>query len=325
MPIEQSTDTAVTNQDYGYWIAERFRMEPRPKSVLSQFINKYELNGRQTHTLQIGEWDSPGRAGSATEGVTFNTLSNATNTVRQINASEFAIVQFAQTDAVAERMGFQNCAEIMSRGSLEQKLQLVASKAQIFMGSLLESHEYELASAMKTFTRSKGTLASKLTVADVDDGHFVLFSSETLPHENAVVTVDQSGVADLIESARAIAGTAFSFNLASIIEYRPDTPRTGLRGVLNGLPVYATSPEVKQTDGGTGLYGAIMLEGSGAPEDHQTSGGVYGALGFVEKNRIQVTDEYKQRGRHLEVQMKWNGDHFARDIMGVGLHSLQRT
>lgn len=304
-------------------LADEILDEPRPNLVAAQFSNKYSLAGLPTKTKKLNRWNDPGPATAGTEGTPFTTVTSLGTTALSVTPTEAAVFMTLTTDdAVETRIpGMESMVEVWQRGSLEQQLAAVMPEAMIAARACYEKFETDHTALFSGFSRSAGSSGNDMSIANFDEGLLLLESGEDLPHEDIVACLDKEQLGNirtaLVVTSGGVAGNIWSEDLASIVRFRPDVARNGLKGSLLGVPIYTHGVAARQTaNGGADVVGAIFLRGTGAPEDGL--GGNPGAMVCVEKRRLQFSLEHDHRERGTEVQANYKyGTSERVDLWGV--------
>lgn len=321
--------TITTSSQYGDLsmseiLAARFLAAKRVKMVMSRHVNEYSIAGMPSDTLKLSRYNYLGRAAAGTEGVKFSTFTQLGASSISPAPSEFALAMAAVTGiAVATRVpGFDDVTSVLAHGTEEQKVNLIAPEAMQLSNMLFEKHEYNCLNLATGLSRSAGpsTATDAFTVPDFEDALYTLEAGETLPHDNIVYVGPVAQVHDVQADARQQTGIPFNRDLASIVEFRPDLARDGLKGALIGVPVYQHSPEATQFSttsvANDTATGAMFLRGQGDPE--MSGAGYAGCFAFVQGQLPYTTVAWDQGERAAVIQLGWIGDHIERvDLWGV--------
>lgn len=321
--MAKNTQTNFSDISLTEALADEIIEEPRPNMVASQFSNKYSIAGLSTKTKKLNRWNDPGRATAATEGTAFTTLTSLGTTALSVTPTEAAVFMTLTTDDGVETRipGMESMLDVWQRGSLEQQLAAVMPEASMSGRACFEKMEYDHTALFPGFSRSAGNTGVDLSIADFDEALLTLESGEDLPHEGIVACLDKEQHGNirkqLLVTSGGVAGSIWSEDLASIVRFRPDVARNGLKGALLGVPVYVHGVGARQfANSNADVVGAIFLAGTGAPEDGL--GGDYGALAMVEKRKLQFSLEHDHRERGTEVQGNWKYSVVERaDLWGV--------
>ncbi len=308
------------SQIYSALIAERALNEARPKNVASQHINRYKETG-PSGALTLSRFNDIGRADTVPAGTEYQTEAAVGSTGVTITPSRRMKMTLVDVSAMRRRVPGRDIRGILNLvqggipvGMATEQINEVAGivadaimpEAMQLIRSHVETIEYDTVQGFANLSGGVSDTGNNIQVGDVEEALYALENGESLPHGNFVGQFDLRHIYDLKADVRANeTATAFTSDLATILQLRPDTARNGLRGALLGLTAYAHDSDVRLTaNAGADNVSAIFLAGEGDPEVANGQG-IPGCFAFVQEHGPLLTVKWVGRASSAELILMW--------------------
>lgn len=292
----------ITASDHTLTIAKHLAMRALTampgRGIVLNHVNHYMLDGAGATAKSLSRFDDIGAADSIGVGVEYTGEAAFGSTAVDITPSRHAKGGTIDRDVYLRRGGYtldqvlsaiNSLSAVVAPGEMSDEENMQVSTLDTAFGieirqllmSLKISAESLLIALFAGASQSVGTTTANLTIAQIDDG-LARLEGVTLPHDDIVIIGHPQQVADLRADSRS--GTTnggFTDDLTTLLRYTPGISTDGLRGQVQGVPVYSYSPELTLTaNAAADVVGAIMVRGEGNPEDVGGSGKP-GALALV--------------------------------------------
>jgi len=296
MTIRNAGDFTFTIEKY---LSMRALGAARAQPRLLNLCNQYSLEGTNATKLSLSRFDDIGPADSIGLDVEYTGAAAFGSTAVDITPTRFAkggtvdmdtyIRRGVSVDQVRDAMNGLSMAITLDDGVIlsDEATSILGVLETAFgeelrqtAGSLVVSAEAAVIADMAGFSQTAGVTNEVLTITKIDLGLAEL-EGVTLPHDDIFIMLHPKAVSDLRADSRS--GTTnggFTDDLTTLLRYSAGIETRGLRGVVQGVPVYSYSPELTlYANGTTDVVGMIGLRGVGNPEAPGGSG-IPGALAF---------------------------------------------
>jgi hypothetical protein len=297
--------STVVNQILPRVLARRNLQANRPIPLLVNLANQYSIEGLPTQTKRLNRWADHGPATAGTEGTTFSTLTTQSMAAAvDLTPTEAAMMLAFITDEAVEKLGngYANALELFQSNDIASQIAVLETVAMSIMSGIEEKRERDLAALFASLTNTTGALASDMSLTVLESA---IFTSDTLEqlHTDRVAVLGPRGVSDLRKELQVSSGGTQGVLWGNTTAPMVTDASAGEVGRI-WVPIIqlsqSTTPTSGTVPGAGGHVGALILRGSGNPEDDGGSGQV-GLLQYVEGRRPTFGSELKLRDRGLDL------------------------